>query len=1070
MRGQFLEDIASQLRPAAGQDGLADLALHAGLLDALSDAVSISTEDGFIVYTNSAEDRLFGYQRGELVGKHVSEQNAYPEAENARVVRAVMDELRSKGVWRGEWINKRKDGSVFITSSHIMPIRWNGTSHWLCLQRDITGGEQVPDSKLALAAQAAELGIWDWDLISNRFDYSDRAKAICGFPLDTEVTYEDVVAVTHPDDFPFTSAQAARALDPNIRDRTPYEYRLSRGDGELRWVRATGYAVFGLHEGELRALRYVGTLEDITQQRQAREAERALADQLRIALDAAEMAVWRVDVLRRTLAPSPKLNALFGFPPEKVVSVDDVQALYTPGGALELRERWQASTEAHEPWFAAEFSIRRPDGAHRWFVVRCEIRYADSGEPVEAIGVVADITERRRAEIALRESDLRFREAANSAPAPVWMTNANGAVEFCNEAMAHFAGVGIELLMGDHWLTLIHPDDTASVRETRQRAWTEGHRAYDFEARFKHADGNWRWMHVSSQPRIDAAGDFQGYVGIAMDRTDVHAAMAKMRESEARFRGIFENAQVALWEEDFSNVLALLDGLRSRGVRDLRAHLADHPQMLPDAIARVRVLSTNPYAVELFEAEHAQALLASLDRVFASETTDLFVEELVALWEGRRRYEGDGRLRTLTGKPLDVVVSISFDGPRCERTLVSVTDISSRKAAERRLEGLNRVSHALAQDLDVKRIVQTATDAATEMTGAQFGAFFYNEVNEEGESYTLYTLSGAPREAFEPFGLPRNTAVFHPTFTGQGVVRSDDIRKDPRYGKNAPHHGMPKGHLPVASYLAVPVISSSGKVHGGLFFAHSEPGTFTSEAERLVSAIAAHAAIAIDNAQLYEAAQAELEQRRRVEGERELLINELNHRVKNTLATVQSLAMQSLRDTANPADAREAFLARLGALSRAHDLLTQQNWHSADILDVVRRAVSAFGFESRITIQGPRVRLSPRQSLSLALALHELGTNAIKHGALSNETGHVEIAWNVALEADAVARRLRLSWREYNGPSVLPPQRVGFGSRLINQYLARDLDAPASIQFLPEGVLASIECRLEPFGTDSVPQ
>jgi signal transduction histidine kinase len=118
----------------------------------------------------------------------------------------------------------------------------------------------------------------------------------------------------------------------------------------------------------------------------------------------------------------------------------------------------------------------------------------------------------------------------------------------------------------------------------------------------------------------------------------------------------------------------------------------------------------------------------------------------------------------------------------------------------------------------------------------------------------LYTLSGAPKEAFEKFSMPRNTAVFNPTFSGHGVVRSDDITKDPRYGKNTPYHGMPEGHLPVVSYLAVPVISRGGAVIGGLFFGHPEPGKFTKEHENLVSSIAAQAAIGIDNAKLYEEA------------------------------------------------------------------------------------------------------------------------------------------------------------------------------------------------------------------------
>ena len=141
----------------------------------------------------------------------------------------------------------------------------------------------------------------------------------------------------------------------------------------------------------------------------------------------------------------------------------------------------------------------------------------------------------------------------------------------------------------------------------------------------------------------------------------------------------------------------------------------------------------------------------------------------------------------------------------------------------RTLETLNRIGTAIASELDLERLVQMVTDASVELTGAEFGAFFYNVIDDKDEHYTLYSISGVERSAFDRFPMPRNTAVFEPTFKGEGIVRSDDILADSRYGKNAPYHGMPEGHLPVRSYLAVPVTSRSGEVIGGLFFGHPQP-------------------------------------------------------------------------------------------------------------------------------------------------------------------------------------------------------------------------------------------------------
>jgi PAS domain S-box-containing protein len=202
----------------------------------------------------------------------------------------------------------------------------------------------------------------------------------------------------------------------------------------------------------------------------------------------------------------------------------------------------------------------------------------------------------------------------------------------------------------------------------------------------------------------------------------------------------------------------------------------------------------------------------------------------------------------------------------------AVVDVTARRDTEealrkqsKRLETFDRLSKSIYGDLDLERIVQTVTDIATELTGAKFGAFFYNALAQHGEQLLLYTLSGAPREAFAQFAPPRNTAVFEPTFRGVGVVRSDDIRLDPRYGKSGPHYGMPRGHLPVVSYLAVPVVSRSGQVHGGLFFGHDRPAVFTKESEEIVKGIAAHAANAIDSARRLEAARAEIAERRHAE-------------------------------------------------------------------------------------------------------------------------------------------------------------------------------------------------------------
>jgi PAS domain S-box-containing protein len=212
------------------------------------------------------------------------------------------------------------------------------------------------------------------------------------------------------------------------------------------------------------------------------------------------------------------------------------------------------------------------------------------------------------------------------------------------------------------------------------------------------------------------------------------------------------------------------------------------------------------------------------------------------------------------------------DGTKVVGFIKILRDRTEQRQAEeevreerRALEVLNRVGSALALETDLHRLVQLVTDAGVELTGAEFGAFFHNVINNAGETYRLYTLSGAPMDAFSKFPQPRNTEVFGPTFSGKTIVRSVDITKDPRYAKNPPYKGMPEGHLPVRSYLAVPVVSRTGEVIGGLFFGHKETGVFSERSERGLAGLAAEAAVAIDNVRLTQAAQREIDDRKQAQ-------------------------------------------------------------------------------------------------------------------------------------------------------------------------------------------------------------
>lgn len=322
--------------------------------------------------------------------------------------------------------------------------------------------------------------------------------------------------------------------------------------------------------------------------------------------------------------------------------------------------------------------------------------------------------------------------------------------------------------------------------------------------------------------------------------------------------------------------------LEREALERTHAHFAAIVESSEDAIASKTlegvVTSWNGAAERLFGYSTEEMVGQSITRIIPPDLQHEETEILTKLRRGERirRYETvrrrkDGTLVhvSLTLSPIRNAAGVVIGAAKIAH------DITSRRLAEKALaeqahalEILNRVGRAVAAQLDLDSIVQVVTDAATELSGAAFGAFFYNVVRDSQESYWLYALSGVSREAFAHFPMPRATKVFAPTFLGQGIVRCADILQDPRYGQNAPYSGMPPGHLPVRSYLAAPVVSQSGEVLGGMFCGHPQTGVFTERAEQLVAGICAQAAIAIDKARMFQVLRAREQELERTASER----------------------------------------------------------------------------------------------------------------------------------------------------------------------------------------------------------
>ena len=198
---------------------------------------------------------------------------------------------------------------------------------------------------------------------------------------------------------------------------------------------------------------------------------------------------------------------------------------------------------------------------------------------------------------------------------------------------------------------------------------------------------------------------------------------------------------------------------------------------------------------------------------------------------------------------------------------------------------------------------------------------------------------------------------------------------------------------------------------------------------------------------------------RKAQNHAAMLIDELNHRVKNTLATVQSIVTQAVRNAIDPQIVRESIETRIAALSRSHDLLGREKWGGAGLHDLIHEALAPFrvteGAVERFTTEGDNIRLPPKAALALGIAFNELATNAVKYGALSNETGTIAIKWTMETKPDGVW--LSINWREQGGPTVMIPERKGFGSRVIEQGLAHELNGIVELSYECEGIVCTID-------------
>lgn len=608
----------------------------------------------------------------------------------------------------------------------------------------------------------------------------------------------------------------------------------------------------------------------------------AFAPDLTVA-DALQQPVWTADPDGRVAYANPSWRAYTGL--SEAASLDDGwTAAVHPDDVALIEARFAAATAADEP-YEVEYRFRRIDGAYRWHLARVAPVRDTAGAIIGWAGTATDVDDRRQAEEALRASEAHTRAIIERAGDVIYTLELNGIIVAVNPAVERVLGYRPDDLIGRSVDEIIAPDYLTLTHEMlkhKLEGWDLS--TYDLDVLAK--DGRRVTLEVNSRLAV-IDGRPSAIYGVARD---VGVRRAARTERQARERQAYLVASVGTALTSRLPLPAQLQRSAEALVTHLDAVVAqiwtlddeDEGMLVLRASAGIDP-PPDDHQERIAAEEQPIGRIAAARQPFVTDAIDRIPD-----W-GNPASTGEASIVAFAGYPLVIgervlgVMGVYGRHPFVEptvATLASVADAiavaiershaeTAREAALAReqvarvraetaaatLATVNRVGRLLAAELDLERLVQTVTDAATALTGAQFGAFFYNLIDERGESYTLYSLAGVSPAAFAGYPMPRNTAIFGPTFRGEGVVRLADVRVDPRYGQNAPYAGLPPGHLPVVSYLAVPVVSRSGEVQGGLFFGHPQPGVFDERAEEIAVGLVAHAAVAIDNARLFRDAQ-----------------------------------------------------------------------------------------------------------------------------------------------------------------------------------------------------------------------
>jgi len=552
----------------------------AAIVDSSDDAIFSKNLDGIVESWNAGAEKLFGYPAEEIIGKPVSV--LLPPDRLSEFLDILAKIRTGVRLEHYEVTRMRKDGRRVDISVTISPIKDNvgclvGTS---TIARDITDRRQADaalresEERFRFAQSAAGIGTFDWNIETGVNTWTPELEAMYGLaPGDFQGTQETWEHLVHPDD----RARIVQQVNESFETGAPTEeeWRVIWPDGSLHWI-AGRWQVFKDPSGE--PLHMIGINIDITDRKNIEETLRKSEERYRLATKATNDAIWDVDLKTNTVSWNETYAALYGRPPDTSGSwqwwIDNIHPEDREHSVGSLR----AAIDGSESSWTCEYRLRRRDRGWAHIHDRAYIARNASGVAYRVIGAMQDLTEQKQAEAALRESEERFRNMADTAPVMIWLSGPDKLGTFFNKAWLDFTGRTMEQECEQGWISGVHPDDLDHCLSTCGAAF-HARRAFQIDFRLRRADGEYRWILCAGVPRYRGE-EFIGFISSCLDLTERKLMEERLRASETRLKGAQRLARIGSWERDielgnahWSDEMFRIFGLYNEGAPTFSAFL-----------------------------------------------------------------------------------------------------------------------------------------------------------------------------------------------------------------------------------------------------------------------------------------------------------------------------------------------------------------------------------------------------------------------------------------------------------------------------------------------------------------